>query len=440
MSPPPRFDPRGAPTNTPRSEPARWLRRWSLDLLSARGWRVLIGGLLCLLLAYMLGRHELMALGCALIALVAGAWVLVRLTPVSAELVRTLPQNPVSVAEIVPIGLQCDQHAAVQEILPTPYPPAPIVQMPGVFDYEIIFRERGIHQLGPARQAFSDPCGLVAGMVNTRAVDQIAVRAQWQHLNSTAALGERRLSGEAHHTHNAEVDYYDVGIREHQQGDSMRQVHWKATARHGKLMVRQENYVATAHSLIVVDRRFASWHTPADQPLELPQGPGLTLRSTQRFEKALSLSCSIAQLYASHGYQLLIQDTGGQDLSALPRLGAAPDPPADRFEGFHAATAHLDLTQEQGPALPDAEIFTESLHRTLLEFADEPVFLVLGNLSEVQARALAGLAGSVRNVELFLLSEHPDRQRHLEEYFLRTSWRFHLPEKSWTIRQMWDTP
>ncbi|WP_279403536.1 hypothetical protein [Arthrobacter sp. JCM 19049] len=38
-------------------------------------------------------------------------------------------------------------------------------------------------------------------------------------------------------------------------------------------MVRQENYVATAHSLIVLDRRRSAWHGPGDLNHEIPQAP-----------------------------------------------------------------------------------------------------------------------------------------------------------------------
>ena len=436
MSRPPRFDPHQVLPGASDPERSAVLRRWSLDLLSTRGWLVTGFSSLCVLLAYLLGRHELMALGCALLALVLGAWLIVRFGSTTSQVHRTLPQEPISVGQLVDVGLHCPEAATIREVLPEGYPAAPVFQAPGRFDYEIIFRRRGIHRLGPAQQLVGDPCGLVDGMVDTAASDNVAVRAQCQALGSSSALGERMLTGEARHTQSAEVDYYDVGIRDHQQGDSMRQVHWKATARHGKLMVRQENYVATAHSLIVLDRRQSAWHTPAEQVFEIPHAEAPAVRSTQRFEKALSLSCSIASLYAARGYQLMVQDTAGQELSSEHLPGFSASAALDRFEDFHAATATLGLVQDQAqPAR--TEMFSGSLNKTLLGFADEPVFLVLGELNDVQARWLASLASTVRNVDLFLLCAHPGRQRELASHFASTSWRFHLPAASWGVRDIW---
>lgn len=436
MSPRPRYDPHLVVAAHTRPAAFTAPRRWSLDLISTRGRFVAVFAGICLLLAFLLGRHELMAVGCALLTLVLGAWTMVRFGSTAAQLHRVLPQEPISVGQVVDIDLHCEQAATVREVLPAQYPELPVFQTPGSFGYEIIFRSRGIHQLGPAQQVLNDPCGLVDGLVSTASTDTVAVRSQCYDLGRSSTLGERLLTGEARHTQSAEVDHYDVGIREHHQGDSMRQVHWKATARHGKLMVRQENYVATTHSLIVLDRRFSAWHTLADQPLEIPQEQGLFKSSTQRFEKALSLSCSIASLYASHGYQLLVQDSTGQDLSAEQPLGSSANSAMDRFEGFHAATADLDLIQDQHDTA-NRDPFSDAMHKRLLRFADEPVFLVLGELSDAQARWLAGLTSTVRNVDLFLLSSHPEQHRELAKHFAASSWRFHLPSPSWNVQEIW---
>lgn len=441
MPEPPLFDPHqvlpGAARTSSKSTLVLGQRLWGF--ITSRGWVVLGSAGLCLLLAFMLGRHELMALGCALFALVLGAWILVRFTPSRIEVTRQLPQEPVSVGQVVDVQLHCEQHTAIRELLPPGYPVAPTFHAPGVFDYQILFRHRGIHRLGPAQQMLSDPCNVVEELVSTRAVDQVSVRAQFQMLGSGRALGERLRTGEAQHTRSTEVDYYDVGIREHQSGDSLRQVHWKATARHGKLMVRQENYVATARSLIVLDRRLTAWNTPADHSVELPQAQAPALLSTQRFEKALSLACSIAQLHASHGYQLLVRDTHGEDLSSVRGAQSTSRSSLEEFEFFHAATASLQLTESPGAMQSQPEILSDSLAKNLLSFANEPVYLILGQLTPEQARWLASLAVTVRNVDLILLCEHPQQFRQLETFFAATSWRVHLPGRALSIREIWDS-
>ena len=49
--------------------------------------------------------------------------------------------------------------------------------------------------------------------------------------------------------------------REYRHGDPMRRVHWAATARHGQLMVRQEESVTTPEATIVLDSRLSAYAT-----------------------------------------------------------------------------------------------------------------------------------------------------------------------------------
>ena len=47
--------------------------------------------------------------------------------------------------------------------------------------------------------------------------------------------------------------------REYRHGDPMRRVHWAATARHGSLMVRQEESVTTPEATIILDQRLSAY-------------------------------------------------------------------------------------------------------------------------------------------------------------------------------------
>lgn len=432
----PRFDPRDSLAWVREPERSTALRQWHLDLVSSRGWLVAGSGALAVLLAYLLGRHEMMALGFALVSLVLCAWLLVRFGRLVGNITRTVPQESISVGDVVPITLHCPDTATIREVLPAGYSAAPSFQAPGSFEYEIVFRRRGVHRVGPAQQLLSDPCGLVDGLVDTADPTEVPVRAHCIELGSSTGLGERMLTGDARHNRSTSADYYDVGTRDYQQGDSMRQVHWKATARHGKLMVRQENFVATAHCLVIMDRRGGAWHAAGDLNFDIPQGTAPVLHSTGRFEKALSLACSIGELYARHGYQLMVRDVAGRELNDIPGQRPAGPSALDHFEDFHAATAHLGLAE--GPSDPDpGRLLAPQLQKLLLGFADEPVFLVLGELDEPQARWLASLARTVRNVELFLISSHPERYRGLAAYFAATSWRIHLATAHEDVAAIW---
>ncbi|MFJ5107727.1 MULTISPECIES: DUF58 domain-containing protein [unclassified Glutamicibacter] len=433
----PRYDSRDALSWTRTENSATVLRRWHLDLFTVRGWCTAGAGGLLVFVAYLLGRHEMMALGLALVALALANWGLaLRLrgrTIIHRELLSAVP----SVGEVSKFRLSCAERSIIQEQLPEDFGPGPRFQAPGSIEYELVFRTRGIHLVGPAQQIVVDPLGLIQGMVRTGASLQIPVRSQLHRLDRFAPLGERTLTGDAKFSRSTTTDYYDVATRDYQQGDSVRQVHWKASARHGKLMVRQENHVATAQALLVLDTSFEHWnHSGSDLRISLPQAHAEALTSSRRFENALSLASSIGLRYATSGYQLAFRDLTGASLAqrdpqSVSELGAL-----NSFEDFHAATSDLALANGTVEA-NGSEILGNTLRKELLVFREEPVIMILGELTAPQAAWLATLSRTVRNVEVFLLVSHPERHGQIQLELARTSWKVHILPGDMAIDEMW---
>ncbi|WP_426735282.1 DUF58 domain-containing protein [Glutamicibacter sp. 2E12] len=433
----PRYDSRDALSWTRTENSATALRRWHLDLFTVRGWCTAGAGGLLVFVAYLLGRHEMMALGLALVALALANWGLaLRLrgrTIIHRELLSAVP----SVGEVSKFRLSCAERSIIQEQLPEDFGPGPRFQAPGSIEYELVFRTRGIHLVGPAQQIVVDPLGLIQGMVRTGASLQIPVRSQLHRLDRFAPLGERTLTGDAKFSRSTTTDYYDVATRDYQQGDSVRQVHWKASARHGKLMVRQENHVATAQALLVLDTSFEHWnHSGSDLRISLPQAHAEALTSSRRFENALSLASSIGLRYATSGYQLAFRDLTGASLAqrdpqSVSELGAL-----NSFEDFHAATSDLALANGTVEA-NGSEILGNTLRKELLVFREEPVIMILGELTAPQAAWLATLSRTVRNVEVFLLVSHPERYGQIQHKLARTSWKVHILPGDMAIDEMW---
>ncbi|MEF9981753.1 MAG: DUF58 domain-containing protein [Glutamicibacter sp.] len=432
-----RYDSRDALSWTRTENSATALRRWHLDLFTVRGWCTAGAGGLLVFVAYLLGRHEMMALGLALVALALANWGLaLRLrgrTIIHRELLSAVP----SVGEVSKFRLSCAERSIIQEQLPEDFGPGPRFQAPGSIEYELVFRTRGIHLVGPAQQIVVDPLGLIQGMVRTGASLQIPVRSQLHRLDRFAPLGERTLTGDAKFSRSTTTDYYDVATRDYQQGDSVRQVHWKASARHGKLMVRQENHVATAQALLVLDTSFEHWnHSGSDLRISLPQAHAEALTSSRRFENALSLASSIGLRYATSGYQLAFRDLTGASLAqrdpqSVSELGAL-----NSFEDFHAATSDLALANGTVEA-NGSEILGNTLRKELLVFREEPVIMILGELTAPQAAWLATLSRTVRNVEVFLLVSHPERYGQIQLELARTSWKVHILPGNMAIDEMW---
>jgi len=435
----PRFDSRNALSwvRSDSSTPAI-LRRLRLDLFTVRGWCTLGAGILLVFLAYLFGRHELMALGICLIVLAGVSWILALglrgRTRIHRQVLSTVP----SVGEVCTVKLQCAEPATIQERLPESFGRGPILESPGALDYELIFGTRGIHQLGPAQQIVSDSLGLIRGMVNTGETLDVPVRSELLDLHRFASLGEQLLSGDARYSRSTTADYYDVAIRDYQQGDSIRQVHWKASARQGKLMVRQENHVATAQALLILDTAFANWcHSGVDLRLSIPGGINDDLPSSRRFETALSLASSIGLRYASSGYQLSFRDLTGAPLINQHPQAISDAATQSNFDSFHAATAELALNTSSSDT-DSSEIFGDALHKELLGFRDEPVIMILGELTVAQARWLATLARTVRHAEIFILVTHPERYGTVRQELSGTGWKIHLLSGTMGADQMWS--
>jgi len=106
------------------------------------------------------------------------------------------------------------------------------------------------------------------------------------------------------------------------------------------------------------------------------------------------------------------------------------------FDLFHAATVDLSLNND-GTDTNTSELFSDQLHKELLGFRDEPVIMILGELTVDQARRLATLARTVRHAEIFLLVAHPERYDAAHQELAGTGWKVHLLSGSLGAEQMW---
>jgi uncharacterized protein (DUF58 family) len=91
------------------------------------------------------------------------------------------------------------------------------------------------------------------------------------------------------------------GLREFRVGDDRRDVHWRSSARQGRLMVREYEEEAHRRATIVVDN-------------SLP--PGVRPADAEALETAISLAASLATAYLSRQYAVRLIARGAQVPSA----------------------------------------------------------------------------------------------------------------------------
>ncbi|HEX5118145.1 MAG TPA: DUF58 domain-containing protein [Pseudonocardiaceae bacterium] len=114
---------------------------------------------------------------------------------------------------------------------------------------------RGVHQLGPLRARITDPFGLAEFERELAGQSRIVVVPRTVALvglpgGSGTGIGDdgsvRLRSGQGED---------DAVVRQYRQGDDLRRVHWRSTARRDELMVRVEERPWRGGTTVLLDRR-----------------------------------------------------------------------------------------------------------------------------------------------------------------------------------------
>ena len=127
--------------------------------------------------------------------------------------------------------------------------------------YRVVFPRRGQYRLGPSRITNRFPFGLIRSQF-TIAAEDVYVAPPIGKLTPT---WDRRLQSKVVGSDSVErrkgfenEEFY--GLREWRSGDSQRQIHWRSTARQGRLMVKEHDQRSNRDLAIVLDLWTAAEH------------------------------------------------------------------------------------------------------------------------------------------------------------------------------------
>ncbi|OZM76341.1 DUF58 domain-containing protein [Pseudonocardia sp. MH-G8] len=128
---------------------------------------------------------------------------------------------------------------------------------------------RGVHRVGPAIGTAGDPLGLAEFERELAGADRLLVLPRVVPLRGLPpAVGTGEGTPGAALAHQGQ-GASDVLIRPYRQGDEMRRVHWRSSARHDELMVRLEERPWRGGMTLLLDRRDAAHRgRGADSSLE----------------------------------------------------------------------------------------------------------------------------------------------------------------------------
>ncbi len=167
---------------------------------------------------------------------------------------------------------------------------------------------RGVFEIGPLVVDFGDPFRLARGEIVVGETQKLVVTPRVAELPATgqsiaaddgsARALQRRNSGGGD----------DLMTREYRDGDPLRRVHWKATARHGELMVRLEEQRSHAQARILLDTRRAGYRDAGLASAEQPE--------SDSFEWAVAFSASLALHLGDAGFTVDVVETGYRQVAS----------------------------------------------------------------------------------------------------------------------------
>jgi uncharacterized protein (DUF58 family) len=163
---------------------------------------------------------------------------------------------------------------------------------------------RGRFSIGPLTVRVTDPFGLVELSRAFKAQDTLLVTPEVHPLVQARLGGEWASSGESRPRAAAADGEEDVTVREYRDGDDLRRVHWRSSARRGELMVRREDQPWQSRATLFLDTRRIGHRG---------SGPGSS------FEWSVSATASVGAHLLRRGYSVRLATDAGAAVTTTAR-------------------------------------------------------------------------------------------------------------------------
>lgn len=397
--------------------------------LTPRGWGFVAAAAVALLAAQVMGRRDLLHLA-VFLALVPAAALVSNLLIRPSMTVQRMPRpDVVEAGHLTEIALSLSHSGllsgrmSMAEQLPASLGTGPSFVYPGRsvsrdgashYRYELACPRRGLFELGPVEARHTDPFGLAERHSRLGSTSRLTVTPAAVPLAASVLAGVRGAEGSVAARIQSTPSDDDVMTREYRHGDPMRRVHWAATARHGELMVRQEEAAVSPEATLVVDLRRPAFPLQGREDRDGPDSPA--------FEWAVTAVMSIAAHLAELGYSLRLLEHGGGP--ALAHSASAPEPDSSDYSGREglamvaeglAAIAPLDG--------PTAAGFSDTLlDRIEAHHQRGPIVAVLGRTGREDARQLAAAAGGAERAIALVVTPRAGTSRDAVEALRDEGW------------------
>lgn len=336
---------------------------------------LLLAGMGVAILSMLLGQRDVLWLGLLLVLMPAIALLFITRTKLRLTCERGFDHSELPIGETMEATLALEKRGNLpaglllfEEHIPESLGKRPrfgVNNVSGAWRREVSYplegNQRGRYQIGPLLVRSRDAFNLVKFDRQFTATSEILVTPRIHPLGTMSNVtGGGGASGETRPQRLGVVGSDDVLIREYQQGDDVRRIHWRSTARRGELMVRREEQAWDPSVTILLDSR-ASAHG----------GPG----RESSFEYAVSCAASMAMHFWENGFNVDLFD------------GTGPMLPRDMDRSFATTRQHI-LHCFTDTQLVGGTRLAESLDSPLLARQGRLVVAVTGRLTSEDAEAL----------------------------------------------------
>lgn len=362
-----------------------------------RGWALLAGAVVTFQLGVWLGSIDLVRIGLLLTALVVTALLVALLRDPARgrrrlDVVRAVAPNPVHAGEETQVrvevvasdgagrarlaGLRLAEQAAVELSGGRPLR-ARVARTPDrvTVRYPVRAAQRGRWPLGPLVVTRTDVFGVVRARSTLGGESEVAVWPAVSALPAPAdvlvgepdrvALGARTPSTD------------DANLRDYREGDDLRRVHWRSSARRGALLVRSDERAGLRPVSVLVDLPVRS--------------------SAAEWTVSMAASMALAMLDGGHRVRLVGSAVGARPQDGL-RGGATPFLHATAGTGARAGLLDLtvDLEAPRTQQEADARLLDAAHLLDTSDAAGQIVLAVLGPASHAARGALAHIGDATQ--------------------------------------------
>jgi uncharacterized protein (DUF58 family) len=264
--------------------------------------------------------------------------------------------------------------------------------------YRLPTERRGLIAIGPLSVIVTDPFGLAQVKANAAPRTELTVLPRVDEvLPPPAAGGDEPLAGVRQTTLAASAGDDFAALREYVVGDDLRRVHWPSSARHGDLLVRQDEVHWQGRTTIVLDTRARTHHG-------------------ESFEVAVSAAASIVSAAWRRRDLLRLMTTSGYD------------------SGFNGGQGHFEAILEELAIVAATSVGSlRGVLEGLPRSGATSIAVIVGDIPEPELHGLVTLPSRTGSVTVVCIDrrsspppEHPDVVSCGPSYPFATAWNTHM--------------